>query len=70
MTVSSVDIHGVTSIMIDDANELEGCNSTVYSRHIRITCKDAQGGSHHHTITVYGAKVGYLDFTFIHKEEN
>jgi len=69
MTVSSVDIHGVTSIMIDDANELEGCNSTVYSRHIRITCKDAQGGSHHHTITVYSDTAEAVDFTFTHKEE-
>jgi hypothetical protein len=69
MTVSSVDIHGVTSIMIDDARELEGFNSTVYSRHIRITGKDAQGSIHHLTILVYSDKAGDLDFTFTHKEE-
>jgi hypothetical protein len=65
MTVSSVDIHGVTSIMIDDAREL----STAHSRHIRITCTDSQGGIHHYSITMYGDKAGDLDFTVTHKEE-
>jgi hypothetical protein len=65
MTVSSVDIHQVTSITVDSVREL----STAHSRHITITCTDSKGGIHHYTITMYGDKAGDLDFTFTHKEE-
>ena len=69
MTASSIDIHYVKSITVDDVNGLEGFNSTVYSRHIKIVCKDSEGGTHYHTITVYGGAAGDLDFTFTDKEE-
>jgi len=72
MTVSSVDIHGVTSISVDEVLELyrsDGFNSIIHARHIKITCTDSQGGTHHHTINVYGDTAEAVDFTFTHKEE-
>jgi len=63
MTVSSFDIHDVTSIAIDKTRELDGFSSGVTSRRIRITCTDSQGGIHHHTIIVYGNKDGDLEIT-------
>ncbi len=68
MTVSSVDIHGVTSISVDEVLELEGFNSIIHVRHIRVTCTDSQGGTHHHTINIYGDTAEAVDFTFTHKE--
>jgi hypothetical protein len=64
MTVSSTDIHDVTSISVDKTRELDGFSPVVASRHIRIISADSQGGIHHHTITVYGDKAGDLEITF------
>jgi len=69
MAVSSVSIHYVTSISVDEVLELEGFNGIIHARNIRIICKDAQGGSQHHTIAVYGDTAEAVDFTFTHKEE-
>ena len=69
MTASSIDIHRVKSITVDDVNGLEGLEYIVHSRHIRIVCKDSQGNTHHHTITVYGETMSDLEITFTDKEE-
>jgi len=69
MTVSSIDIHDVTSISVDETCELYGFSLVVTSRHIRITCTDSQGGIHHHTITVYGETSDNLEITVTGKEE-
>jgi len=69
MAVSSVSIHGVTSISVDEVLELEGFNGIIHARQIKITCTDPQGGTLHHTINVYGDTAEAVDFTFTHKEE-
>ncbi len=57
MTLSSVDrheIHDVTSISVGEVLELEGFNSIIHARHIKIICTDSQGGAHYHAINMYG----------------
>ncbi len=58
MTTSSHDIHDVTEVRIDKTNHLE---DELYTRHIRVICKDQYGSTHHHTITLYASEPEQLD---------
>jgi len=69
MAVSSVSIHYVTSISVDEVLELEGFNGIKHARQIKITSTDPQGGTLRYTINVYGDTAEAVDFTFTHKEE-
>jgi len=61
MTVSSMDIHNVTEITVDEVRDLEEFNSIIHSRHIKVRCKDQYGHIHTHTIMVYGDTISDLE---------